>query len=486
MIESSTCSFVMTLSENSSIPLCVDLDGTLVRSDMLFESTLMLVRQHPACMLKFPFWLARGKANLKAQIAARVNLSSASIPYNEEILAFVREQRATRKTVLVTGSHQSIADIVADQTQAFDQIQGSSEQVNLTNSNKRDWLVQEFGENGFDYIGNDSDDLVVWPASRQALAVSTPQGIARTSGQDFERVFETDDFGIKDLLSLIRVHQWSKNALVLVPFALDQRIGDWPATFAIVLAFFAMSFLASMTYILNDMLDLQADRLNETKKHRAMASGKVPLLVGIKAMIALGIAVCVCAFFLPAQFNLILVAYLLSTLWYSFYLKRVMMLDVCMIAALHTLRIIAGTLAIAAAWSFWLLAFSMFIFFSLAMAKRVSELMNLQAAGVEKTVGRDYLVADLPVLTACGVATGFISVLVVALYINSEKVSEMYSTPQFLWLVCPILMYWIGRLWMKTGRGEMHEDPIIFAMRDKVSLETVVLMMIVVGAAAFV
>jgi len=475
----------MNSANSNSVPLCVDLDGTLVRSDMLIESGLMLIRQQPATVFKLPGWLLGGKANLKHQIASRVDFSNATIPYNEEVVEFVREARGERQTVLVTGSDQRIADLVAEQTDLFDCVRGSDAAVNLTSKNKRDWLVSEFGENGFDYIGNDEDDLSVWPSSRNALVVSPSDGIAKTDNVSFSHVFNAHKTQFRDFLSLLRVHQWSKNGLILVPFVLDQRFGDWPATFAIVLAFLAMSLLASITYIFNDMLDLQADRLNETKAKRALASGRVGLLLGAKTMALLAVLLIVCMAFLPMQFNLVLLSYLLLTLLYSFYFKQAVILDVCVIAALHTLRVIAGTVAIAATWSFWLLAFSMFIFFSLALAKRVAELMNLQKAGLAETVGRDYRVADLPVLLASGVSSGFISVLIVALYINSEKVSQMYSTPQILWLVCPVLLYWIGRLWMITGRGEMHEDPIIFAIKDRVSFDAIGLMAVVVVAAKF-
>jgi len=475
----------MNSANNSTVPLCVDLDGTLVRSDMLIESCLMLIRQQPGAIFKLPGWLLGGKANLKHQIASRVDFSAATIPYNQEVVEFIRQERSNRQTVLVTGSDQRIADIVAEETDLFDCARGSDSEVNLTSKNKRDWLVEEFGENGFDYIGNDEDDLSVWPSSRNALVVSPSNGIAKTESISFSHVFDSHKTQFRDYLSLLRVHQWSKNGLILVPFVLDQRFGDWPATVAILLAFFAMSLLASITYIFNDMLDLQADRLNATKAKRALASGRVGLFLGAKTMVVLAVGLFICMAFLPMQFNLVLLSYLLLTLLYSFYFKQAVILDVCVIAALHTMRVIAGTVAIAATWSFWLLAFSMFIFFSLALAKRVAELMNLQKSGQEKTIGRDYRVADLPVLVASGVSTGFLSVLVVALYINSEKVSVMYSTPEILWLVCPVLMYWIGRLWMITSRGDMHEDPIIFAIKDRVSFDAIGLMAVVVIGAKF-
>lgn len=468
------------------LPLCVDLDGTLVRSDMLIESALMLLKQQPHSIFAFPLWLLKGKATLKHEIAQRVDLSAANILYNEEIVEYVRHERQQRETVLVTGSNQKIANLIARDTALFDHVHGSSEETNLTHLNKRDFLVQEFGENGFDYIGNDKDDYSVWPSARHALAVSTADGVISNKDIAFKQVFDIPTPTLGDYFNLLRVHQWLKNGLVLVPFALDHSIDFFSSAVTITLAFFAMSLLASMTYIFNDMLDLQADRQNSTKRHRAIASGRVSLVAATQTMLLLALATLALTFFLPVQFNLILLAYLLSTLWYTVYLKQVAILDVCMIAALHTLRIIGGTVAISAAWSFWLLAFSMFIFFSLAVAKRVAELTSLKAAGIKRTLGRDYQVDDIPVLTSSGVATGFISVLVVALYINTEKVSLMYSTPQFLWLLCPVFMYWIGRIWLKTGRGEMHEDPIIFALRDRVSLIAATLVVLSVFAAKLI
>jgi len=466
-----------------AVPLCVDLDGTLVRSDMLIESILLMAKAQPFSLLMIPFWLLNGKSFLKHQVAQRIDLSQANIPYNQDVIDYVKTERATRKTVLVTGSHQSIAELVQQQTGLFDEVIGSDAERNLTSYRKRDWLVGEYGEKGFDYIGNDSDDLNVWPAAREALVVSRPNGIASKTAQTFSKVFEVASSNPKDYLSLLRVHQWSKNVLVLVPFALDQRFGDWTATLSILLAFLAMCLLASLTYIINDMLDLQADRQNATKSKRALASTRISLVDGAKIATVLGLLVLFLCLLLPLAFNLILLSYAILTLLYSFWFKKVAVLDVVVIAALHTIRVVGGTLAIAAEWSFWLLAFSMFIFFSIALAKRVAELMNLKKENKETTPGRDYRVEDVPMLIASGVSTGYLSVLIVALYINSDKVRVMYSTPEILWLICPILLYWIGRLWMKTARGEMHEDPILFAMRDRVSLDAAGLTMVVVIAA---
>jgi len=469
---------------STKTPLCVDLDGTLLRTDLLLESLAVLLREKPYIVFLLPIWLLRGgKAQLKAEIATRVDFSSATFPVNKQVVDFITAERSSRTTVLVTGSHQRFADDVASNLDLFDRVHGSDEHTNLTNIRKRDWLVKEYGEGGFDYIGNDQDDLQVWPSARRALAVSTSDGIAKTPDANIDQTFEVPDPTFKDYINLMRVHQWSKNLLILVPFFLDQRFSDIQSVIAITLAFFAMSFLASATYIVNDMLDLQADRLNAVKAKRALASGDVSLKNGLLTIVFLMLGVVSLMFVLPKSFNLILVVYLVATLFYSFVLKRRAIVDVLMIAALHTLRVIAGSVAIGAEWSFWLLAFSMFIFFSLALAKRVAELKNLESEGRMYTIGRDYRISDIPVLLASGVSTGFLSVLVVSLYINGEKVQRMYSEPMFLWLVCPILMYWVARIWIKTSRGEMHEDPIVFTMRDYASRVVVLSIVLVVAAA---
>jgi len=400
----------MDLPLNNKVPLCVDLDGTLLRSDMLYESFLMLARQKPLSALKAPLWLMKGKANLKAEIAARIDYEDIYLPMNEEVVSYVKEAREThqRPVALVTGSHQSLADSIAQKTGLFDRVQGSDATTNLTRERKRDWLVSEYGKGGFDYIGNDSDDLIVWPEARQALAVSKEGGIASQANHDFSKVFPDERPGIRDFFSLMRIHQWSKNALILVPFVLDKRFDDMSALVLILVAFVAMSLLCSATYILNDMLDLQADRRNATKSKRALASGRVSLATGAKTMFLLFSGSMMLTAFLPLEFNTILASYLVLTLMYSFYLKRIALLDVIMIAALHTLRVIAGTVAISAAWSFWLLAFSMFVFFSLALAKRVAELINLENSGKTSTYGRDYQTTDKPLLLGMGISTGYL------------------------------------------------------------------------------
>lgn len=459
----------MQASTSALRPLCVDLDGTLVKTDLLYESVLELVRCSPWILFILPFWLLRGKAYLKAEVASRVDFTARSLPVNADVASYIQAQRGMRKTYLVSGSHYSLVQAVAANVALFDGAKGSDHQTNLTGHRKRDWLISEFGEAGFDYIGNDLDDIKVWSAAKESLAVSTPDGIATTAGIEFSHVFDMPTPGLRDYLKLMRVHQWLKNLLILVPFFLAQRLGDPEAALSIVLAFFAMSLLASATYITNDMLDLQSDRENLNKSNRPLASGQISIAAGLQLATVLLVAVVIISLALPLAFNIMLGVYLASTLCYSFFLKRKAIIDVITLASLHTLRVIAGTVAIQAQWSFWLLAFSMFIFFSLAMAKRVAELKNLMKSGRTDTIGRDYHVDDIPVLLSMGVSSGTAAVLVIALYINGEKVQRLYESPFYLWLICPIMMYWITYVWIKTSRGLMNEDPLVFAVSNRTS-----------------
>jgi len=280
---------------------------------------------------------------------------------------------------------------------------------------------------------------------------------------------------------MMRLHQWTKNILVLVPLFLNQSLFNSTAVIQSLIGFLAFSCLASATYILNDLLDLPADRKNTTKKTRALASGAIGIKYGVLVFCLLMLLCGLLATFLSKNFLLIMVCYLVLTLAYSFFLKSQEIIDVCVIAILHTFRILAGTIAIGAEHSFWLLAFSMFIFTSFALAKRVSELTNLVAENRQDAQGRGYSVSDLPLLTSAGMASGVCSVLVVALYINSDKVLENYNQPEILWILCPLFLYWIGRLWLMTGRGVVHEDPIVYVLKDTVSLLTLAIMGFVVA-----
>jgi 4-hydroxybenzoate polyprenyltransferase len=466
-------------------PLCVDLDGTLIKTDSLHELFLRLVKKNPLYCFAVLFWLIKSKAFLKAKLVSLVQLPAEDLPYNQDVIEYIKSQSDNREVILVTGCNENQAKSIAEYLNLFDEVVASDTSTNMTSHNKRDYLVERFGQGGYEYIGNERADKPVWNGAGQVSIVSRENSFLKSVRNNYvvKEEFILPTPSVRDYLKAIRIHQWVKNILVFVPFFLNQRFNDFEALTQLSITFLCLSLLASITYIINDLLDLDADRVNQYKSKRAFAS----CLISIKqaSLIITILLVCLVALASTLSMSVIvlLLIYLLTTLLYSFSLKAVAILDVIVLAGLFTIRILCGVVAIHADWSFWLLAFSMFFFLSLAFAKRFSELVNLESDGRTKARGRGYYVEDRIMLKIFGITSGFISILVVALYINSQKVSQMYSQPEFLWLICPILMYWIGRVWLITGRGQMHEDPIVFAISDRISIATVLLCGISVLAA---
>jgi len=466
-------------------PLCVDLDGTLVRSDTLFEVFFKGLKENPLRTIKALLLLKEGRAKFKYGLAKLIEFDASELPLHSEIVSFVESQPKEREIVLATGAHRIIADRVAVHTGLFDKVIASDSQINLTGEKKLEYLVEAYGHNGFDYIGNDRIDWPVLEAADGKYIVASEGEFLTESQSRFKdlKVFVAEKPLTHDWLHLLRVHQWTKNFLLFIPFFLEHRLFDPMAWITMLGCFIAFSFVASATYIVNDLLDLRSDRANATKSKRPLPAGKISIPQAVKVAVCLMVASVTLLFFLPVQFIVVLALYLVSTLLYSFYLKSRLYVDILSLAVLHSLRIVAGTVAISAEWSFWLLAFSMFFFLSLATAKRVAELENLKAKGLKHIKDRDYTVLDIPLLVSSGVSSGYASVMIVALYINSEKVVRMYESPQILWLLCPLLLYWTGRIWFIASRGQLHEDPIVFALRDRISFYVLLLCAAAVVAA---
>ncbi|MDG4554653.1 MAG: UbiA family prenyltransferase [Candidatus Competibacter sp.] len=451
-------------------PLCIDLDGTLLNSDLLLEAALIQIKQAPRSMPCWPRWLAGGKANFKAEIAARVDLDIDTLPYNPDLLAWLREQRQRgRKLVLVTASHRKFAEQVAHHLGLFEEVLATDGDRNLAGSRKAEALVARYGEQGFDYAGNAAVDLAVWKHARRALVVNAPPSVAARARAvcAVERVFDSNESPWRHWGKALRLHQWLKNLLIFVPLAAGHAWNQ-PATLALaLLAFVSFGLCASSVYLLNDLLDLGSDRRHPRKRQRPFAAGKLPILQGVIAIPLLLIA----AFGLslpinPPAFTAALATYYVFTLAYSLRLKQTLMLDVIVLAGLYTLRIVAGAAAANLMPSFWLLAFSMFLFLSLALVKRYAELQTLREQGELSASGRGYHVDDLGILQSLGTAAGYLAVLVLALYVNSETSRALYGQPMVIWLLCPALLYWISRVWLLAHRGEMHDDPIVFALTD--------------------
>jgi 4-hydroxybenzoate polyprenyltransferase len=462
----------------------VDLDGTLIYSDLLVETALALLTQRPLMIFAMIAWLLRGKAYLKSEIARRVKIDPGSLPYNPEIVAWLTREQTTREIVLCTASDQRLAQQVAEHLGLFDRVVASNGQSNLSGSRKAASLVALYGERGFDYIGNARVDILVWRHSRSALVVETGRALSESVSRDtpVEHRFVTPRAGLKTWAKALRIHQWIKNVLVFLPLLASHRLLEIPSLLHSGLAFFCFGFTASSVYLTNDLLDLASDRQHHRKRRRPFAAGTLPLQYGPIIAIVLLIAGFALASFLSLQFMAVLAGYFLLTSAYSLRLKRIMMLDVVVLATLYTTRIVAGTEAIHSKPSFWLLAFSMFIFLSLAMVKRYTELLALQRDGKVAASGRGYDVDDIPLIQSLGGSSGYLAVLVLALYVDSTASESLYRHPHYLWMLCPLLLYWISRTWAVAHRGVMHDDPVVFAAMDKVSR---VLLLISAGIVAF-
>lgn len=469
-------------------PLVVDLDGTLIKSDVLLESFLSALVRRPwlACLL--PFWLLQGRAVLKANLALYGEVNAALLPYNTEFVDYLQQQKqAGRRLVLATASNRKFAGQVAEHLALFDDVLASDETINLKGDKKAEGVVALLGNEGFCYAGNDVPDLKVWSRAEAAVIVG-PQAKSLQKALppqcQVERIFEADKPDFKTYAKACRLHQWVKNVLVFAPLIAGHKLGaEWfiPA----IAAFFAFGLCASSVYLLNDMLDLDSDRQHPTKRNRPLAAGKLPILNGLLLVPILLVSAFVIALQLPLMFALTLAFYLVVTTAYSLLLKRVAMLDVIVLAALYTLRIIGGAFAADVELSFWLLAFSMFVFLSLAIIKRYTELLTMkQQQKTGKARGRGYEVDDLPLLASLGGAAGYLSVLVLALYLNSDAVRVIYEHTSRLWALCPVFLLWISRIWMAAHRGRMDDDPIVFALKDSGSQVMILIMAIIFAIAS--
>lgn len=450
----------------TAVPLCVDLDGTVIATDLLAESLLGFLKASPWKLPLAGWWLLGGRANLKRKLAQRVPIAAKSLPYDAEVLEFLKEQKsAGRRLFLATASDAGYAEAVAAHLGLFDGVIASDGAHNLSGPSKRDALARRF-PGGFDYAGDSAKDLPVWRAARRAVVVRASPGLAAVVGSQtrVERVFPGRGGLLRAVLAAVRPHQWSKNLLIFVPLITSHEIGLNEATLRALQAAAAFSLCASSVYLLNDLVDLAHDRAHPAKKARPFASGALPLSWGPGLIAGLLGAAALVGWGLPATFWLVVLCYLALTLAYSLRVKEIMMLDVLCLAALYTLRILCGHAVADIPLSPWLLAFSMFVFLSLALLKRYSEVSRL-APGAW-VGGRGYRGSDFPVLLQMGLSTGYLSVLVFALYINSDQVVRLYRQPVLLWIVCLVIFYAISRLWLLAFRGQIDEDPVLFSLKD--------------------
>ena len=469
----------MIAAPSSDKPLCVDLDGTLVRTDTCAESILALLARNPFLLFPMLAWLARGKAYFKARVAERTSFNASLLPYSSELLEYLRSERARgRRLALATASDESVARQVEAHLHLFDEVIASNGDVNLAGSKKLEALEARYGKGGFAYAGNARVDVPIWREADHAILVNTRRSIQRKLERDrvrIARVFPAPKSALRGLIRALRPHQWAKNLLIFVPLVFGHKLGDIQRLKEAAVAFAAFCFCASSVYVLNDVLDIEADRKHHLKRTRPFAAGEIPVGAGLAAVpLLLGLSLAISGF--SPYFTGYVAGYFVVTLGYSMFLKRLPIVDVLLLAGLYTLRIMAGGAATDVVISPWLLGFSMFLFLSLALVKRYSELRALGDA-------RGYTASDLPQLSSFGTASGYIAVLVLALYINSADVRILYSRPLLLWMVCPLLIYWISRVWLLAHRGELHDDPVLFALKDKISYVTGLLVALVMLAA---
>ncbi|MFZ0663514.1 MAG: UbiA family prenyltransferase [Acidobacteriaceae bacterium] len=453
-------------------PLCVDLDGTLVKSDTLADSLLVLVREQPLQAARSPLWLRGGRAAFKAQVAARVALDVEHLPWNREVLEYLAAQRAVgRKLYLVTGADASVAQRVADHLGIFDGIVASDGATNCTGNHKLASLREQF-RTGFDYIGNARPDGPVLAGCGEAMVANPTwslRALVRSGRVPASRSFDDRAGRGRSLLRAIRLHQWAKNLLIFVPLLLA-HVFRLPALIHAALAFLCFSLCASATYIVNDLLDIEADRRHPKKRLRPFAAGDLSVAAGA-AMVAVFLAASFAgATFLPHSYLGWLVAYLVTTLAYSLRLKRVALVDVLLLSGLYTLRLLAGAAAVDVRISHWFAGFAIFLFLSLAIVKRFSELQNVQVQGGALANGRGYLLTDIEQLRSFGTVSAMASVVIFTLYISSGETLGLYRHPGRMWLIVPLLIWWIFRVWLLASRGELDEDPVIFAVTDRMSL----------------
>ena len=464
-------------------PLCVDLDGTLVKSDTLIDTLLVLARTHPALLLRLPGQVLRGKATFKAFVTENVALDVVHLPYNHKLLQFLQNEHAQgREIYLATGADVRLARRVADHLGIFHEVLASDGIQNLTGNKKLDSLRNRFGNSDFIYVGNGTPDLPVMAGAAESMVANPSRKLRtkmRAQGITPSQAFEERSRPLRSLVKALRPHQWAKNLLILLPPLLAHNHSIRLLASAL-LAFFCFCCTASGTYMVNDLLDIETDRRNPKKRLRPFASGDLSPaggLVAIVLLLTLGFAA---AQFLPAAFSFWMLLYLGSTLSYSLYLKRIALVDVVVLSGLYTLRLLAGGAATNTLISHWLAGFAIFLFLSLAIVKRFAELENLRLTAAQLKNGRGYLMTDIEQMRAFGTASAFAAVVVFANYISSQDVTALYHRPQRLWLIVPFMVLWLCRVWLLASRGELDEDPVAFALTDAASLAMGVVVAVIV------
>ncbi|TAE77372.1 MAG: UbiA family prenyltransferase [Verrucomicrobia bacterium] len=452
-----------------AVPLCVDLDGTFAQATLSHESLPRLTRQRPLRLILLPFWWIGGLARSLKRLA-QSNPAPARPPAADEPLeAFLQAARKLRQPLHRLG-HES-----RNPPSAIDRLFASHEIIhctpNLTGEAKAALLVARFGEKAFDYAGDPEHAKALEKHARRVFVIHPTTRSIQPIGQD------TNDTQIprhhastwQDWIKALRIHQWAKNLLIAIPFLVGHHYHAAWQLAGLLAAFLSMSLCASGTYLWNDLLDLDHDRAHPRKKQRLAASGKTSIpriALAALSLVTIGLG---SGFLLAPSFGFLLIAYIAATLTYSLYLKRIALADIFLLAFLYLSRLVAGILISEAVISFWLFAFTFLLFLSLAAAKRFVELNAHSGTGETKLHGRGYQTRDLPLLSQLGIASGIASCIVLGLYSNSPQVTALYRHPEWFWGICIASLQWITRIWLLSHRGEMHDDPVVFALKDPIT-----------------
>jgi len=468
-------------------PLVVDLDGTLVATDTLWELIFIFLKHNPLGLFSLIAWAFQGKAKFKAKVGAEVSLDAESLPYRADFLQWLRAEKASGRFILLaTGADALTASAVAAHLQLFDGVIASDGRTSATGDAKYSLVAEALGHQPFEYAGNAMVDLKVWRKAGNAIVVAPGRGVLaalRKHNIAIARHFPAQPVRLTVWARQLRVYQWVKNLLIFTPLLTSHRIFDIPALAHAACGFLVFSLVASSTYLINDILDLPADRRHTTKCKRPLASGLISIPGALAVVFLLLTAAALLSLLLPWPAALLLCGYSAATICYSVFLKKLLMMDVVALALFYTARLMYGGLATEIEISIWTLAFCAFSFFSLAAAKRINDLAKANLQASESLRHRAYQARDLNALVSLGASTSSIAVLVLILYINSQQGEKLYRHPHFLWAMCVPLLYWFSRTLMLANRGELADDPILFAAKDRATYIVLALMAAIAIAA---
>lgn len=454
------------------IPLLIDLDHSLIRTDLLMESALAYVATNPLRIGRLIAWLLQGRAHLKRRIAEAVDLDMELIPVNEKVVAIAEEAaREGRPVFLVTASDDLLAQKIAGRFPFLSGVIASDGVRNLKGRHKAEAISGRFPD-GYDYIGDSAADIHIWRGARKVVSVAPSRStLSKVRELDKPTTVIEGSSRVRALIKAARFHQWAKNTLIFVPAILSGTVADITVLLSCILAFLALGLVALGTYLVNDLLDINHDRRHWSKRFRPIASGDLPITIAIVvAIVSIAGGLAIGAFVNLGVLSGLL-AYLVLTLAYSIHIKRVPILDVVVLAILFTLRLAVGIAAANVFASPWLLVFSMALFTSLSIAKRNTEIQRTAAKGETVVPGRGYLTADTPLVLGLGLATGTASVLILVLFLIFDAFErDIYANPHWLWFFPVVIFLWVGRIWLISQRGELHDDPVAFALKDRQSL----------------